>query len=113
MASPTSSHFSSRILVLILSEFVVIHRMGDNSEMNHRGHQSSSEDTRSRNKRSEVLWKYQALDGAFRRQAMEALGSQPQTASRTELWNRKDLTCRILLVRYISYSSVAAYVVLT
>ena len=81
--------------------------------MNHRCHQSSSEDTRSRNKRSDVLRKYEAINGSLRRQAMEALGSQPQTSSRTELWNRKDLTCRILLVGDIIYSSVVGYVVLT
>ncbi|XP_068685171.1 uncharacterized protein [Montipora foliosa] len=75
-------------------------RIGDDSEMNHRGHQSSSEDTRSRNKRSDVLRKYEVINGSLRRQAMEALGSQPQTASRTELWNRKDLTCRMLLLAY-------------
>lgn len=75
-------------------------RIGDDSEMNHRCHQSSSEDTRSRNKRSDVLRKYQTINGSLRRQAMEALGSQPQTSSRTELWNRKDLTCRILLLAY-------------
>lgn len=83
--------------------FYQINRIGDNSEMSHRSHQSSSEDARSRNKRSEVLRKYKAMDGATRRQAMEVLGRHSSSTSRAELWNKKDLTCRIFLVSSIGY----------
>lgn len=72
-------------------------RMSNDSEMNHRSHQSSSEDARSRNKRSDVLQKYKTMDGATRRQAIEAFGKQPP---RAELWYRKDLTCRIFRTAY-------------
>lgn len=75
-------------------------RIGDNSEMSHRSHQSNSEDARSRNKRSEVLHKYKAIDGATRRQAMETFRKQTSIASRADLWNRKDLTCRIFVIAY-------------
>ena len=70
--------------------------------MNHRGYQSNSEDVTSRNKRSDVLKKYQGMDGAKRRQAIEALGAH--RVDRTELWYRKDLTCRIFVV--FSYLSI-------
>ena len=70
--------------------------MNNESEMNHRGYQSSSEDVTSRNKRSDVLKRYQAMDGTKRRQAIEAFGKQPR--HRTELWYKKDLTCRIFVV---------------
>lgn len=70
--------------------------MSNNSEMNHRGYQSNSEDVTSRNKRSDVLKKYQAMDGTKRKQAIEAFGSNRN--DRTELWFRKDLTCRIFVV---------------
>lgn len=69
--------------------------MSNDSEMKHRSHQSSSEDARSRNKRSDVLQKFKKMDGVTRRQAIEALW---KPSVRTELWYRKDLTCRILLV---------------
>lgn len=67
--------------------------------MNHRSYQSNSEDVKSRNKRSDVLKRYQRMDGAQRRQAIEAFGKQPRQ-ERTELWYRKDLTCRIFVVCY-------------
>ena len=73
-----------------------MHRISNDSEMNHRSHQSSSEDARSRNKRSDVIHKYKAMDGATRRQVIEAFGKQ--SAGRAELWYRKDLTCRIFQV---------------
>ena len=76
-----------------------MNRIANNSEMCQRSHQSSSEDVRSRNKRSEVLHKYKRMDGAIRRQAIEAFGKQVQPV-RTELWYRKDLTCRIFVVLY-------------
>lgn len=69
--------------------------MNNDSEISHRSYQSNSEDVNSRNKRSDVLNKYQAMDGTKRRQAIEAFGKQPK---RTELWYRKDLTCRIFVV---------------
>lgn len=64
--------------------------------MNHRGYQSNSEDVTSRNKRSDVLKRYQGMDGTKRRQAIEAFGAH--RSDRTELWYRKDLTCRIFVV---------------
>jgi len=76
--------------------------MNNDSEMNHRCYQSNSEDVTSRNKRSDVLKKYQGMDGAKRRQAIEAFGAD--RADRTELWYRKDLTCRIFVV--FSYLSI-------
>jgi len=72
-------------------------RINNDSVMSHRSHQSSSEDASSRNKRSDVLQKYKTMDGATRRQAMEAFGKQSR---RAELWYRKDLTCRIFLIAY-------------
>lgn len=72
------------------------HRMNNDSEMNHRGYQSNSEDVTSRNKQSDVLKKYEGMDGAKRRQAIEAFGAC--RGDRTELWCRKDLTCRIFVV---------------
>lgn len=70
--------------------------MNNDSEMNHRGYQSNSEDVTSRNKRSDVLKKYQAMDGAKRRQAIEVFGKQ--SGRKAERWYRKDLTCRIFVV---------------
>lgn len=67
--------------------------------MSHRSHQSSSEDATSRNKRSDVLQKCKRMDGATRKQAIEAFGMN-QSHSRAELWYRKDLTCRIFLVSF-------------
>lgn len=72
--------------------------MNNDSEMNHRGYQSNSEDVTSRNKRSDVLKKYQAINGTKRRQAIEAFGEN--RTGRNELWYRKDLTCRIFVVLY-------------
>ena len=72
--------------------------MNNESEINHRSYQSNSEDVTSRNKRSDVLKKYQAMDGTKRRQAIEAFGKQPKQPKRTELWYRKDATCRIFVV---------------
>lgn len=74
--------------------------MNNDSEMNHRGYQSNSEDVTSRNKRSDVLKKYQGMDGTKRRQAIEAFGAHRN--DRNELWYRKDLTCRIFVVFYLS-----------
>lgn len=85
-----------------LIEFVQVlsyfsnHRMNNDSEMNHRGYQSHSEDVTSRNKRSDVLKKYEGMDGTKRKHAIEAFGSN--RTDRTELWFRKDLTCRIFVV---------------
>ena len=39
------------------------------------------------------------MDGAQRRQAIEAFG---KTDERNELWYRKDVTCRIFVVMIIS-----------
>lgn len=77
-------------------------RMSNESEINHRSYQSNSEDVTSRNKRSDVLKKYQAMDGTKRRQAIEAFGKLPieKEKKRTELWYRKDLTCRIFVIAY-------------
>ncbi|KAL9965718.1 hypothetical protein ACROYT_G029560 [Oculina patagonica] len=73
-------------------------RINNDSEMNHRSYQSNSEDVTSRNKRSDVLKRYQGMDGTKRRQAIEAFGEH--RADRTELWYRKDLTCRIFVTAY-------------
>lgn len=86
---------SSRFSYDFYRIFFQINRISNDSEMNHRSHQSSSEDARSRNKRSDVLRKYKTMDGATRRQAMEAFGKQSR---RAEIWYKKDLTCRIFLV---------------
>ena len=75
--------------------FRLENRMNNESEINHRSYQSNSEDVNSRNMLSDVLKKYQAMDGTKRRLAIEAFGTQSQ---RTELWYRKDLTCRIFVV---------------
>ena len=74
--------------------------MNNDSEINHRSYQSNSEDVTSRNKRSDVLKKYQAMDGTKRRQAIEAFGKLPteKQQKRTQLWYRKDLTCRVFVV---------------
>ncbi|KAJ7330656.1 Mitochondria-eating protein [Desmophyllum pertusum] len=72
-------------------------RMNNDSVMNHRSYQSDSEDVTSKNKRSDVLKRYQAMDGNKRRQAIEAFG---KPSSRTELCYRKDLTCRIFVIAY-------------
>lgn len=71
--------------------------MNNDSVMNHRSYQSDSEDVTSKNKRSDVLKRYQAMDGNKRRQAIEAFG---KSSGRTELCYRKDLTCRIFVVFY-------------
>ena len=75
-----------------------MHRISNDSEMEHRSHQSSSEDASSRNKRSDVLQKYKTMDGFARRRAIEALGHTGKQSNRAELWFKKDLTCRIFLV---------------
>ncbi|PFX26812.1 uncharacterized protein LOC111328475 [Stylophora pistillata] len=72
-------------------------RINNDSEMNHRGYQSISEDVTSKNKRSDVISKYEVMDGAHRKKAIEAFGKKVQ---RTELWYRKDLTCRIFVVAF-------------
>lgn len=73
-------------------------RMNNDSEMIHRGYQRNSEDVTSRNKLSDVLKKYQGMDGNKRKHAIEAFGSN--RTDRTELWLRKDLTCRIFVTAY-------------
>ncbi len=71
--------------------------MNDDSEMNHRSYQRNSEDVTSRNKRSDVLKRYQGMDGTKRRQAIEAFGKHSHRRT-GELWFKKDLTCRIFVV---------------
>ncbi|PFX11723.1 hypothetical protein AWC38_SpisGene24447 [Stylophora pistillata] len=81
--------------------------MSDDSEMNHRCYQSSSEDVSSKNKQSEVVKKFKRMDGAQRRQAIEAFGKQDR---RNELWYRKDVTCRIFVVAYdVAKSTKSAF----
>ena len=80
-----------------IEKFFHTNRISNDSEMSHRSHQSISEDATSRNKRSDVLQKCKRMDGATRKQAIEAFGKS-QSHSRTELWYKKDLTCRIFLV---------------
>lgn len=63
--------------------------------MDHRCYQSSSEDITSRNKRSDVVKKFKRMDGAPRKQAIEAFG---KSDNRSDLWYRKDVTCRIFVV---------------
>lgn len=74
--------------------------------MSHRSHQSSSEDVTSRNKRSDVLQKCKKMDGAIRRHAMEVFGKQPDRALN---WYRKDLTCRIFMVRHYIFISLSRF----
>lgn len=82
-------------------------RIGDDSEMDHRCYQSSSEDITSRNKRSDVVKKFKRIDGAPRRQAIEAFGKPD---NRSDLWYRKDVTCRIFVVAHdVAKSTKSAF----